>query len=790
MKNIVVRCCLALILGIALLCDVAETVVYIAITACVLALAVKFIADKRKVNIGYICMAVFFIFGGVSANRMNNMARKGAYPFVDRYAVVTGRVEEVNTGKDDYDTYVVKASSIRFRGEDIAVNDKIDVRLYKDENDTPYKYGDIICIDEELTVHSEMMNSGDMDYAAWRHTKGVFFEMSGYYSDTEYIAHSTNWWNIFDVGHLANLYAGKTIDQYFDGDMAALMHGVLLNDKSGISADTQNDIQASGLAHITTVSGMHVSILLMAMFWLLFALKLRRRYVYAMSMVFLAFYAVVLGCSPPILRAVIMAILFMIADMIGVDGDKPVAISFAAMVILLLNPMSLYDIGFQMSFLSILGITWFYEPIQRRLGKWIKIKWIRDGVACTAAVYICVMPVLILNFKYIPLYAILSNLLVSPILTAILLLGMLLLLFSTCLGFICPALAWVLKTLLLYVLATAKAIAKLPFAKMPAVGVKNVFAAIYSIAVYLLYLRTSGQWKRKGKRVAVLCGICVGMLCFLICVRFMERDIMSVTFVNVGQGDAAVVTMPDSRVMLIDGGGSAAYSDYDVGREVLVPYLQDRGIDVVDVAVVSHYDKDHVQGIVAVVELLEVKMLVLPPRLESVNEYQNALEIAAAVKGIQVVYMEAGTVMDFGCGVTATGLSPTREMLDDPTFDENDLSLVMRLSYGDMDFLFTGDIGHKTERILAEQTELGAEVIKIAHHGSDTSSDKAFIEAVSPQAAVISVGKNNVFFHPSESTLEALHEHNAAVYRTDENGDITFKVRKNGIYSIDMLRTK
>ena len=793
MKNIIVRCCLALVLGIFLLCDVSEEVLYIALAVCAAIVLVRLAIDKGKVNFGYICMAVFFMVGGFSANRTSDITRKGVYLFVDRYVVVTGRVEEVNTGQDAYDTYVLRAQTISLRGEETVVSDNIDVRIYKTVNDTPYQYGDIICIDEELTRHRGPQNSGEMDYARWRQVKGVFFEMSARYTDTKYIAHATDWWNIFDIGNAVNTYAGNVIDTHLEKDTAALMHGILLSDKSAMSGDVRDELGASGLAHISVVSGMHVSILLTVMFWLMLALKLRRRYVYIIASVFLVIYAVVLGCSAPIVRAVIMALLFMLSELLGRDGDRPVALSIAAAVILLFNPMTLYDIGFQMSFLSILGISLFCAPIQKRLAKRIKIKWVRDAVACTIAVYICITPILINVFGYIPVYAILSNILVAPILPLMLIAGILLVLFSTCMEFICPAISLVLSVAVGYVLTVARFIARLPYARPAIRSLGNIGTTIYAGCAYLLHcvlyekFREANMYKRM--QMAIIGGVCLGMLCFSVCTYFIESDIMDVTFINVGQGDAAVITMPDSRVMLIDGGGSAAYSDYNVGEKVLVPYLLKRGIELVDIAVVTHYDKDHAQGVAAVLEHMDVGLLVLPLRGEcEAGEYRIALEQAAKRKNIPVSYMSAGGIINFG-DVRAAVLSPAAEMLSDSEFDENDLSLVLRLSYGGMDFLFTGDIGQQTERaLLARVTPIDAEVIKVAHHGSEYSSDSVFIAAVSPIWAIISVGEGNVYYHPAEETLETLHGSGTAVYRTDINGDITFRVRKDGIYDIIMLK--
>lgn len=254
---------------------------------------------------------------------------------------------------------------------------------------------------------------------------------------------------------------------------------------------------------------------------------------------------------------------------------------------------------------------------------------------------------------------------------------------------------------------------------------------------------------------------------------FAERGRMYVTFVNVGQGDGAIIEIKGKNTILLDGGGASAMNEYDVGEKVFLPYLTAKGHNKIDLAIVSHCHSDHIDGIIAAVENLAVRSIMLPSESEKNAKFQELI-LAAEKRDIVIQYANAGDKLKFNSGLVIDVLSPSAE-----SEDENDNSLVLRFDYNGTKMFFGGDIGSKTEREL--QGRIGeVDIAKVSHHGSKYSSRSEFVEEASPSFAVFSVGENNPYGHPSERVLRAYAESGARILRTDKMKDIVLRCDGNG----------
>ncbi len=242
-------------------------------------------------------------------------------------------------------------------------------------------------------------------------------------------------------------------------------------------------------------------------------------------------------------------------------------------------------------------------------------------------------------------------------------------------------------------------------------------------------------------------------------------SLLRVTFLDVGQGDAAWLNTPDGWDILIDGGPKSA------GPE-LVAYLQAHGVADIEVMVLSHPHADHVGGLVAVLDNLEVDLVLSNCQDYPTSIYQTFQELVSA-KGIPLTCVTDGDSFVWGAHLTAVALHPPEPLMSGTGSDVNNNSLVFRISYGTIDFLFTGDVESEAEAVvLLGGPALDAGVLKVAHHGSNSSSTMAFLSAVGPQEAIISVGATNPYGHPSSAVLQRLREAGATVYRTDLHGNI------------------
>jgi len=238
-----------------------------------------------------------------------------------------------------------------------------------------------------------------------------------------------------------------------------------------------------------------------------------------------------------------------------------------------------------------------------------------------------------------------------------------------------------------------------------------------------------------------------------------------VTFIDVGQGDSAWLNTPDGWDILIDGGGQNQGS-------ALVSYLQSQGVSDIETLVLTHPHADHVGGLVEVVENLEVDQALTNCQPYSTDIYQAFLDLLVS-EGIPIVCVRDGDAFAWGAYVSAVALHPPDPLMSGTGSDLNNNSVVLRITYGTIDFLFTGDVESEAEAaILGRAPALDAEILKVAHHGSESSSTMAFLTAVSPVGAIISVGASNPYGHPSAQAIERLQDVHATLYRTDLHGTI------------------
>lgn len=230
------------------------------------------------------------------------------------------------------------------------------------------------------------------------------------------------------------------------------------------------------------------------------------------------------------------------------------------------------------------------------------------------------------------------------------------------------------------------------------------------------------------------------------------------------------------KKILIDGGGNRERENFNVGESILLPYLLDRKIKELDYVFISHFDADHYCGLLYVLENIQVRKIIFLKQKEETPEFSEVMEIANRKK-IEIKTLKAGDKIKLEKDISLEVIYPVKEIFE----DKNNNSMVLKLKYKDFSMLFTGDIEEKAEQeILKNKVDLQATVLKVAHHGAKTSSTEEFIKRVMPQIALIGVGENNNFGHPSHVILQRLEKQGTKIYRTDEKGEIIINVDKDG----------
>lgn len=421
---------------------------------------------------------------------------------------------------------------------------------------------------------------------------------------------------------------------------------------------------------------------------------------------------------------------------------------------------------------------------------------IKEIISVSISAQILILPLSILFFNKLSITFLLSNILVSFIIGIIIILGFISIIFPFKFLFI------ILDLLLNMLNGIANIFANIPISKIAIITLdKWIIVLYYIIVIIFTYLYELGKKERKRKvekeiLTKVKMGkffffkkkrILMGLVLLLIIVKilsFFPKD-LRIHFIDVGQGDSSLIITPNNKTILIDGGGNL--NGYDVGKNTLLPYLLDRKVQKIDYMIISHFDADHANGLIAVLENIKVEKVLISQQIEKSSEYKKVMEVVKT-KRIKVCLIKAGDNLMLEKDVHLEILYPKEELVFS---DLNNNSIVARLEYKNFSMLFTGDIEEKAEEDLLDKykytNKLKVTVLKVAHHGSKTSSKESIIDEIRPKIALIGVGKNNLFGHPNNKVIERLKNIGAKIYRTDETGEITITVTSKGKIKVERL---
>ena len=553
----------------------------------------------------------------------------------------------------------------------------------------------------------------------------------------------------------------QIMDDAFPEDVAGFAKALLLGDRTDIDYETSTDFKVSGISHIIAVSGLHVSIL----FGLIYFVTGRRRWPTAIiGIPVVLIFAAIAGFSPSITRAAIMQILMMLAMLFDKEYDPLTALSFAAIVMLIANPLVISSVSFQLSFACLLGILVFQVPIrgwimdEKRLGRFKGklINWFSSGVAVSVSAGVFTTPLVAVHFGTISLVSTLTNLLTVWIITFIFYGAMLVCLLGAihagAAAFVGSIVAWPIR----YVLFVSKTLADFPLA---AVYTKSGYIVAWLMFMYVML--TIMQCLKK-KPVGLFAGLTAVSLCVCIGLSWLEPslDDCRMTMLDVGQGQA-IILQSEGKTYLVDCGG-----DYDEdAADTVTETLLSQGIRHVDGIILTHYDGDHSGGVEYLLTRIDTDLLLLP---YSYDENGVGEKLSGLVsEGTYLV--KEDTVLNFG--------ETTISLFAPISYNSgNESSMCILFQRENCDILITGDMGEDGERLLMKYHELPrVDVLVVGHHGSKYSTSAALLETVQPTYAFISVGENNYYGHPAQVILDRLAEFGCVVYRTDENGTIIFR---------------
>ncbi|MGM9937675.1 MAG: ComEC/Rec2 family competence protein, partial [Candidatus Ornithomonoglobus sp.] len=460
----------------------------------------------------------------------------------------------------------------------------------------------------------------------------------------------------------------------------------------------------------------------------------------------------------------------------------PDTMAWIVIICAMTAPMIVFNAGFVLSVTAGI-IIWAFMPFVKKLFGGVP-KSFRHMAAVMLICMVFYIPLTAYYFNGICIYSFITPFIMAPI--------VIITLISAPLSFImlrlfgaAPVVKAFLDFMIWLMLKLPPFIASLPLSRLVIAtpSVTEILAAaalLFAAYYYLKDYRTKAGY-------ALLCSCALGLSVVITALsRIGTTDFI---FVNVGQGDGSVIHTAFGATVIVDGGGGTAYSDYDPGESIFVPYLEAKGYDTIDAAFISHFHQDHVQGVIAAVKALNVKVVFAPEVTESdddeMKKWAAELEAAAAENGTEIHYISENTRIKFDKGLIINVYTP--DDVIELSQDDNDTSLLMNISYGDFSALYTGDLTTYGEHeFLRLGADVDTDVLKVGHHGSSTSTCPEWVAAVSPVYSVISCGEDNSYGHPTDQTLNNLS--GTTVLRTDLNGDIRITADKKGIKNVRIFK--
>ncbi len=579
----------------------------------------------------------------------------------------------------------------------------------------------------------------------------------------------------------AREHLNQRIKIIYQDNTAAFLSAIFLGKKENISRDIKTDFQKSGVAHILAISGLHVGFVVYIIYLILSFFPVSYRWHNLLTIFLLIVYMFLTGAQPPVIRATLMVSIYLLGRNLERKPDIYNTLGAAAFLILLIQPQQLFWVSFQFSFTAVFSILFFYQRMQPLENKFLKfipsgfplksilLKIFRLFLVSLAA-QLGTLPLMAAYFNQIPLISLLLNLMVIPLVGILIPIGVLSLIlsyFSSLISILVGQLLSHLIDVLFWIVHTA---AGLPFAYVQLSSPDIVVFVIYLLAISLIF------W-RSAENITTLKLTLGALLVVLVLWKIAPRSYPpQLIMLDVGQGDAFIVKTPTGKQVLIDAG--PVYQDWDSGREVILPAIREFGKLHCEKVIITHAHSDHIGGLFSLLEEIKVDTVYLP-EMDISYFWQDSAIKTLMEKDIPLRFLKTGDQMvvdQYSRIFILAPLSPYIHGAHSYGYNINDVSVVARFQLGESAILFTGDAETPVEYDLGCWSPLlKADILKVGHHGSITSSSREFLGAVDPDIALISVGQSNKYDHPSEIVIDRLERAGIEYFRTDRNRAVWLK---------------
>ncbi len=770
----------------------------IAVPCIVLAIIViRKIIIKAYEDMGAFVVIFFTLIMGFMLMSNEITTRNHIYDLKENTVIVQGKIYKIENTAFGTNIYL-KGVEVENGEKNISVK-RIFVNTEKIPN---VKIGNTIKVRGKLRQFEEAANKGNFDSRKYYLSLGFYGKIEAgtieiINSDYSGIRQGLYELRMEIIERLEKLCSDNKGIFCIINNKNGIIGAIILGDKTDLDSDIKELYSVSGIAHILAISGLHISFIGMAIYRLL---RRRFRFLFsaAVSIPVVLSFGTMSGFGISTIRAIIMFILKIIGEVLGRKYDAITAISLAGLVLLVQNPFVVCNSGFQMSFGAIIAIVLILPIVEEILNtdnKIIKV------LSANFTISLVMNPILAWNYYELPTFSFLLNIVVVPLMSVVIV-SSIVGIFCSCIMFgfgkvvIFPGCGILELYTFLCNIINKSSVASIVVGQ-PKVTIIIVYYAILLVVLFglknirtkytraekerniikketglVLEKKAKKERRIKGQNVKLRLACIVGFLLLNCLIYYIPNPGFYITFINVGQGDGILIHGDNGTKVMVDGGST---SEKQVAKNCIVPYLKAEGIGTIDYSIITHTDKDHISGILEILEnnnsnRIRIKNLVMPDINMKDDTYNELIE-KAKLKKINVLYIKKGDTLSLG----KTKIKCIYPETTTTASDKNDYCTVLSVKNKTSKILLTGDISKEIEEKIKDDIEENYTVLKVAHHGSNYSSSEKFLKKVNPKYSIISVGKNNSYGHPGNETMERLRKQGGVIYRTDEKGGITIR---------------
>lgn len=770
----------------------------IAVPCIVLAIIViRKIIIKAYEDMGAFVVIFFTLIMGFMLMSNEITTRNHIYDLKENTVIVQGKIYKIENTAFGTNIYL-KGVEVENGEKSVSVK-RIFVNTEKIPN---VKIGNIIKVRGKLRQFEEAANKGNFDSRKYYLSLGFYGKIEAGTIEVINSEYSGIRQGLYElrmeiIERLEKLCSDNKGIFSIINNKNGIIGAIILGDKTDLDSDIKELYSVSGIAHILAISGLHISFIGMAIYRLL---RRRFRFLFsaAVSIPVVLSFGIMSGFGISTIRAIIMFILKIIGEVLGRKYDAITAISLAGLVLLVQNPFVVCNSGFQMSFGAIIAIVLILPIVEEILNtdnKIIKV------LSANFTISLVMNPILAWNYYELPTFSFLLNIVVVPLMSVVIV-SSIVGIFCSCIMFgfgkvvIFPGCGILELYTFLCNIINKSSVASIVVGQ-PKVTIIIVYYAILLVVLFglknirtkytraekerniikketglVLEKKAKKERRIKGQNVKLRLACIAGFLLLNYLIYYIPNPGFYITFINVGQGDGILIHGDNGTKVMVDGGST---SEKQVAKNCIVPYLKAEGIGTIDYSIITHTDKDHISGILEILEnnnsnRIRIKNLVMPDINMKDDTYNELIE-KAKLKKINVLYIKKGDTLSLG----KTKIKCIYPETTTTASDKNDYCTVLSVKNKTSKILLTGDISKEIEEKIKDDIEENYTVLKVAHHGSNYSSSEKFLKKVNPKYSIISVGKNNSYGHPGNETMERLRKQGGVIYRTDEKGGITIR---------------